>query len=109
MQHDRRVGAPQMRHRRCSRQCPGSSGRVKYSIVGTAEIGADANTCLIAHDRSSQESLARGVNILRRGQGSGKYYGSWMKDRPIMYIVLLHDMRGRAIHEGSEEWRRAAA
>src|SRR5215472_5280473 len=98
-----------MSHRRCSRQCPGGSGSVKYSIVGTAEIGADANTCFIAHDRSSQERLTRGITILRHGQGSGKHYGSRMKDRPIMYIILLHDMRSRSIHEGSEERRCAAA
>lgn len=109
MEHHLCVGTEQMGHPSSSSECPGCSCRVKHAIVGTAKVGSDADARFVAGDGSGQNRLARGPNILRRGQDRGKHDRCRMKDRPIMHIVLFNDMGSRPIHQGSKQRGSATA
>ena len=80
---------------------------MKDLVMRTAEEFTDANPDLIAGDGGNQQIASRRALGLRNRQHRWEDDGRRMKDRAVVNVVLLGDVRGGAIDESREQGTRA--
>src|ERR687894_2665822 len=86
-----------------------SSGGVEDLVVGSAEVSSYPHPHLVAGHRGGNHVLPRGAGLLGGGEGGREDHGRGVKDGGVMEVVLLHNVRGGAVHERGEERRGAPA
>ena len=109
VQH-RGVGQPeQAADARCRSQRAGRAGRVEHLVVRAAEEFAHANADFVPGDRGDQQVAAGSPDRLRDGERGRKHHRSRMKDRAVVHVVLLGEVRGGRIDHRREQRTRAPA
>ena len=91
------------------RELPGGAGRVEDPVVRAAEKLADAHAAFVTRDRGRDERLAARCRLLARGEHRGENDRPRMQHRAVVQVVLLDEMRRRAVDQRGEERRAAAA
>ncbi|MNN75422.1 hypothetical protein D3C81_1917260 [compost metagenome] len=72
------------------------------SIVTATQELANTNACFIAGDGCNDERLARAFQVFCRCQGGREHYSGRVENGAVMKVILLNQVRGRAVHQGCE-------
>ena len=102
MLHALGIELKQMRNAGSGRKLARRSRRVEHLVMRASEKLTDAYAAFVTRNRCRDEFPARRAGRLRRREYRGKYHRARMEHRAVVQVVLLDEMRRRAVDERRE-------